>query len=197
MGAVRQVHNRPAFRRSWLAIVLAAGLASYSAWAQIGPCDLNEDGLVDNADLQLAVNRSVSAMACSANLVGAGIRNIVVVQQVLDAALGQELGTDIVHSVTLTWQASPSTDLVGYNIYRAATSGGPYTLLNTIPIEGPTYVDTPVQAGQIYYYVVRAVGADNSLSDASNEAMAAISPAGTLPRPLPWRRQRRARRSVS
>jgi len=201
MGAVRHIHNRRAFRRRWLASVLAAGLAPYSAWAQIGPCDPNEDGLVDIADVQLAVNRSVGAMACSANLVGAGIHNTVVVERVLDAALAQELGTDIVHSVTLTWQASPSTNVVGYNIYRGATSGGPFTLLNANPIDALTYVDTSIQVGQTYFYVVRAVGGDNTLSDASNEAMAAVSPARTLsrplPRPLPWRRQRRIPRMVS
>lgn len=33
------------------------------------------------------------------------------------------------HSVSLRWPPSPSA-VVGYNVYRSATSGGPYTKLN-------------------------------------------------------------------
>src|SRR5260370_38299837 len=30
------------------------------------------------------------------------------------------------HSVTLDWTASKSSNIVGYNVYRGGTSGGPY-----------------------------------------------------------------------
>jgi fibronectin type 3 domain-containing protein len=65
--------------------------------------------------------------------------------------------------------------VAGYNIYRATTSGGPYTtLLNATPTSSVTCIDETVLAGQTYYYVVKAVGSDGSLSAASNEASATI-----------------------
>lgn len=46
------------------------------------------------------------------------------------------------HIVTLTWVASSST-VIGYNVYRGATSGGPYVKISgTTPVTAVTYVDT-------------------------------------------------------
>jgi hypothetical protein len=57
--------------------------------------------------------------------------------------------------VTLTWTASSGA--TNYNIYRAATNGGPYaTITNTA---STSYTDTSVLNGTSYYYVVSAVGA--------------------------------------
>jgi hypothetical protein len=155
-------------------LVLVAGLTSFSAWAQISPCDLNGDGKVDINDVQLAVNMSIGSAACTANVSGAGVCNIVVVQRIINAALGQACVTGSGHSATLTWVASTSANVAGYNIYRGTTSGGPYTLVNTTPTSAVTYLDDTVLAGQTYYYVVKAVGSDSSLSAASNEALAAV-----------------------
>src|SRR5271154_5224486 len=52
--------------------------------------------------------------------------------------------------VTLSW--SPSSGATSYNVFRAATRGGSYTLVGT-----PTsaaYVDKSVTNGTTYYYVV-------------------------------------------
>lgn len=174
MFDVRDLPRHCAIRRTWQIFVLTASLASFSAWAQISPCDLNGDGVVNVADVQLAVNMSVGSATCTANIVGPGVCGIVVVQRVVNAALGQPCVTGSGHSATLNWVASTSTNLAGYNIYRGTTSGGPYTILNSTPISVLTYSDTTVQGGQTYYYVVKAVGSDNSLSVASNEALAMI-----------------------
>ncbi len=77
------------------------------------------------------------------------------------------------HSVALTWTASTST-VVGYNVYRSSTSGGPYTLLTSSPVAGTTYTDSTVQAGQTYYYVVTSVNSSNVESVYSNEASATV-----------------------
>jgi hypothetical protein len=61
------------------------------------------------------------------------------------------------HSATLNWVASTSSRLVGYNVYRSTTSGGPYTKVNSTPISGTHYTDSNVQAGQTYYYVTTSV----------------------------------------
>jgi Abnormal spindle-like microcephaly-assoc'd, ASPM-SPD-2-Hydin len=77
------------------------------------------------------------------------------------------------HSTTLSWAASTSV-VVGYNVYRASVSGGPYTKLNTSLVSALTYADSAVQAGQTYFYVVTAVDSSGVESVFSNEATATI-----------------------
>ena len=74
--------------------------------------------------------------------------------------------------VSLSWTANIETDLAGYNIYRSATMGEPYTKINTSPISGTTYTDSPLTNGTPYYYVVRAVDTSTNESDNSNEVSA-------------------------
>src|SRR6516225_9573385 len=78
------------------------------------------------------------------------------------------------HSVTVTWTASTSTGVTGYNVFRSQTTGGPYTQMNTNLIGGTSYVDSSVTAGQSYYYVVTAVGSGSSQSSYSNETSASV-----------------------
>jgi large repetitive protein len=80
----------------------------------------------------------------------------------------------IQHSVSLSWVASTSSTVVGYNVYRSTVSGGPYTLLNSTPNAGLNYTDMAVTAGQTYYYVVTAVDASGMESAQSNQASAVI-----------------------
>ena len=77
------------------------------------------------------------------------------------------------HSVDLGWNASTSS-VVGYNVYRATISGGPYTRLTSSPQAGTTYVDSTVQSGLTYYYVVTAVSSSGTESSFSNQATAAV-----------------------
>src|ERR1700761_653754 len=55
------------------------------------------------------------------------------------------------HSVTLQWTPS-ATQVQGYNVYRANTSGGPYTKLNKTPVAMAQYVDIDVKPGHTYFY---------------------------------------------
>lgn len=77
------------------------------------------------------------------------------------------------HSARLNWTASTSV-VVGYNVYRAAVSGGPYSKLNASLVTAETYVDSSVLAGQTYFYVVTAVDSSGVESVFSNEATATI-----------------------
>jgi hypothetical protein len=78
------------------------------------------------------------------------------------------------HLATLSWSASPSP-VNGYFIYRGTSSGGPYTPLNLSSLDAnTTYTDSSVQAGQSYYYVVKAVDSNNVQSLPSNEVSATI-----------------------
>ena len=76
------------------------------------------------------------------------------------------------HTVDLTWTASP--DAVGYNIYRGAVSGGPYTMINSALDSTTAYTDSTVVSGQTYYYVTTAVDGNGIDSGYSNQSQAII-----------------------
>ena len=78
------------------------------------------------------------------------------------------------HSVTLSWAASSSTGVVGYNVYRSTVSGGPYSRMTSAPDGSLSYTDTAVTAGNSYFYVVTAVEGNGLESTYSNQAMAVI-----------------------
>ena len=77
------------------------------------------------------------------------------------------------HSVSLSWDDSAS-DIAGYNIYRGATSGGPYTKVNSAPNIDNTYTDTSVGSGKTYFYVVTTVGGAGAESGHSSEVTALV-----------------------
>jgi fibronectin type 3 domain-containing protein len=76
--------------------------------------------------------------------------------------------------VNLSWTPSPSSDVVGYNVYRGTISGGPYTKLTSSPLPSALDTDTTVASGQTYYYVVTAVDSSNNESADSNQAVASV-----------------------
>ena len=78
------------------------------------------------------------------------------------------------HSVSLSWGASASPGVVGYYIKRGTTSGGPYSFLNSSPDAGDSYVDSTVQAGKEYFYVVVAVNSGGHQSESSEQVSATI-----------------------
>jgi fibronectin type 3 domain-containing protein len=61
-------------------------------------------------------------------------------------------------------------------VYRGTASGGQSsTPLNSMPVNGITFVDTGVTAGARYYYVVTAVASsDGAESAKSNETSATV-----------------------
>ena len=140
----------------------------------LNACDLNGDGAVNILDVQLATNMVLSLAPCTANVIGAAVCNIVMIQRVVNAAVSGACLTGLGHSASLNWTASTSSGVAGYNVYRGTVSNGPYTKLNSTPVSGTAYTDLTVQAGQTYYYVTTAVDSNNNESAYSNEAPAAI-----------------------
>jgi Abnormal spindle-like microcephaly-assoc'd, ASPM-SPD-2-Hydin len=78
------------------------------------------------------------------------------------------------HSVALTWDASSSSGIIGYYLYRSTTPGNGFARLVTSPLSGLQYTDGAVQAGTTYYYVVTAVDSAGQESPRSAEAIAAV-----------------------
>ena len=90
------------------------------------------------------------------------------------AAPAAPVATRTAQAVTLTWTSGNEADLAGYEVYRTATSGGPYTKLTTTLLQHPTFVDrTAPPGGNPSYYVVRAVDTSLNESDPSPEISAA------------------------
>lgn len=154
--------------------VLTAGLFfCVSAWSQTNSCDLNGDGKVDKADVDAIINMSLGA-PCTANIAGANVCNVVVVQRVINASMGGACVTSTgLHSVSLTWTASVTPGVTGYKVYRATASGGPYTLVSTTGAVA-TYMDNTVQSGATYYYVITAVGSGESAYSTQAQAVVPI-----------------------
>jgi uncharacterized repeat protein (TIGR03803 family) len=82
------------------------------------------------------------------------------------------------HSVNLLWDASTTQGVVGYNVFRGPTAGGPYTQINSTVDTNTSYTDTTVQGGQTYFYVTTAVNQDGTQSDYSNQTEATIPGGG-------------------
>src|SRR6184192_2337470 len=78
------------------------------------------------------------------------------------------------HQVQLSWGASSSSGVTGYNVYRGSVSGGPYTKINLALIVGTTYSDSSVQAGKTYFYVTTALNGSGTESAYSNEVQATV-----------------------
>jgi hypothetical protein len=61
-------------------------------------------------------------------------------------------------SATLNWTWTQGTGdpATGFHVQRATVTGGPYTVVGTVPVSTLTYLDTAVTVGATYYYVVTA-----------------------------------------
>jgi len=77
------------------------------------------------------------------------------------------------HSAVLSWIPSTSS-VIGYQVYSATVSGGPYTKLTASAVSLSSYSDSTVQSGNTYYYVVTAINSSSTESAYSNQASAVI-----------------------
>lgn len=79
------------------------------------------------------------------------------------------------HSVQVLWDASTSSSLQGYKVYRGQVTGGPYTsvsgLLDTSVLQ---FSDSNLNAGQTYFYVVTSVDVNGLESAQSSEVSVAV-----------------------
>lgn len=76
------------------------------------------------------------------------------------------------HSVALSWQ--PSSQAVGYFIYRSTKGNGALSKLNPTLNESTSFTDSTVASGETYQYVVTSVNSSNVESAASNQIAVTI-----------------------
>jgi len=80
------------------------------------------------------------------------------------------------YDVRITWDKSPSAGVTGYNIYRSTESGsyGTGKKIGSVGQDVFEFLDTGLNKGMVYYYVVTAVNDSGLESDYSDEI--AVSP---------------------
>jgi len=84
-------------------------------------------------------------------------------------------GPPLGHMVCLSWKASTSRHVIGYNIYRRLNSTR-REKLNLTPIRSTQCMDGPVFPGYTYRYHVRAVDSTGKESAPSNHAIVQLLP---------------------
>src|SRR6266487_2275713 len=80
----------------------------------------------------------------------------------------------VTHSVALSWIASTTSTVSGYNVYRSTVSGTGDAKMNSSVVSVLIYTDGTVQNATTYYYVTTAVDGGGTESAYSNEVSAAI-----------------------
>ena len=90
-------------------------------------------------------------------------------------------------NVDLTWTASPDGSVLGYNVYRATSSAGPFTRLNGSLVAGTAYTDASPLGGSATY-MVRAVRLETSSSGTyynGSQGIFRVYPSGASPPAAP------------
>ena len=83
-------------------------------------------------------------------------------------------GTGTAHNVSLSWIASTSSDVSGYNIYRSTSKTGSYTKINSKLNPSTSYEDATVAGGTTYYYATTAVDSSGVESKYSNQVKVVV-----------------------
>lgn len=63
--------------------------------------------------------------------------------------------------IQVSWGASPTPDVVKYNIYRSTSAQGSYTKVATAPADHNLFDDMVKEDGKIYFYKITAVDKDD------------------------------------
>jgi len=80
--------------------------------------------------------------------------------------------------VNLQWNASTDSSLLGYHIYRATSSSGPFTLITSTPVPSTTFQDSPTSG--TYTYMVRAIKLESGYSGTFSNASAGVFGSATI-----------------
>lgn len=92
-----------------------------------------------------------------------------------------------ISQVTLSWSPAIGDLAQGYKVRRATVSGGPYTTIATWSANtSPTYTDTSVTAGTMYYYVIAA---SNQSGTSANSMEVSATPVASGSLPVGWTQQ--------
>lgn len=87
-------------------------------------------------------------------------------------------------TVSLTWSTNSESDLSGYWVYRSE-SGQAFIRLTSVPLATPSYVDSPLEGGTTYQYLVTAIDYAGNESTQSS-AVSIVTDLHTTPSANAW-----------
>ena len=88
------------------------------------------------------------------------------------------------NEITVSWNDSATSSVTSYEVYRSTVSGGPYSLVGTVPDSGAgpwSYPDGTVSGGTTYYYVVRTFAGGCTAPDSAEVFATATGACTALP----------------
>ena len=135
-----------------------------ASWLSLSPTSGSNNGTVT-----ASVNTATAIQGNNSTTItvkGGGITRTVNVTLSLNAPSNS--------SVTLTWNANKESDLAGYRVYRATSSGTYGAPIATIQGNTTSYVATGLQFGTTYFFVVTAFDIAGNESAYSNEVSKSI-----------------------
>ena len=134
-----------------LTIVLLAALLSWAtAEKPKNWCDLDGDGKLTAADVDMAIKASLQSLPCNKEKLWGEICNVVVIQRVINAVNGDRCRPGVF--VTVTWK---SVRPIPVNVYRGVGSG--LEKLTKVPISTNWFIDELPPDTPIPRYTVRGV----------------------------------------
>ena len=119
-------------------------------------------------------NGSYTVIPTNTGFVFTPVSQAVTISSANVSAINFTAAAQSTHSVALSWSASATTTVTGYNVYRSTVSGSMYARVNALLVPGLTYTDSGVQSASTYYYVATAVDGNGNESVFSNQVSAAI-----------------------
>ena len=84
------------------------------------------------------------------------------------------VGTATQYNVNLSW--NPSSEVMGYNVYRSTAANGKYSKINSSVNPNTAYTDSTVVSGQTYYYAATSVNSSGQESAPSTPPVGAAVP---------------------
>jgi uncharacterized repeat protein (TIGR01451 family) len=159
---------------SWTAAALASGYnikrssvsgGSYTIVGTSAGTTFTDTGLVNGTSYYYVITATNTAGESANSTEVVGIPNPIV------TGLTATGGTN---QITLGWDAYPNA--ASYTVRRSSASGGPFSDVAT-GLTSTSYIDTSVQSGRTYYYVVIAVIMGGGQSGQSAEASTSTAPA--------------------
>ena len=131
-----------------------------ASWLSITPNSGSGNGTVT-----VSVNSSTATLgnnSATITITGSG--------QIRTVAVTLTLNAPATSSATLQWNANGETDLAGYKVYRATSSGGYVSgPIATLPPNVTSYQVVGLQLGTTYYFVITAYDSAGNESQYSNE----------------------------
>ncbi len=100
-----------------------------------------------------------------------------------DGIISLKASNDLPRKIALNWQASKSSDVIKYNIYRSTNAKNGFSLLKTVGAKTLTYEDFVNEDGKVYFYKVSSIDNDGLESNLNVNAVMGIT-LGKLKKPI-------------